>query len=212
MRCYTHRGVTGMSVLDRSQYRLTPTTDQKPSRDWREATGEARISNKDCWGGDDVTSWQAVALFDVGALPVEWGAGWGLRRYPHSAGHRSEVSEKGKRAFNEHRSRRMSWSVSAAVWFTPLVSFSAWASALSRNRSARCWPECWVKKKNQQRSIGGLFEEGHEFLDNKDVSEEPVIRTEELPELQTHLQTQTITPLSQKPYGEAPWLNACVCV
>lgn len=42
----------------------------------------------------------------------------------------------------------------------------------------------------------GVFGEGWEFSHYEDVSEESVISVEELPELQTHLQSQTITPLS----------------
>lgn len=43
------------------------------------------------------------------------------------------------------------------------------------------------QKKKQYTDIEGVFEAGQEFCDNKDVSEEPVISVEELPELQTHL-------------------------
>lgn len=43
-----------------------------------------------------------------------------------------------------------------------------------------------------------MFEEGCVFSDNKDVSEESVITEEDRPELKTHLQPQTMTPLSRQ--------------
>lgn len=60
------------------------------------------------------------------------------------------------------------------------------------------------QKNNNTERYGGSVWGGTEFSDNKDVSEESVITVRELPEFQTHLQSQTITPLSykgaQRPY------------
>lgn len=70
--------------------------------------------------------------------------GRGGEAIPHRDGRRSEEAERGKRAVNEHRSRRMLWSVTVRL-LGLLNSFPSQASAsLSCDCSAA---EYQVKKK-----------------------------------------------------------------
>ncbi len=201
IRCYdeilhthSHTGVTRMWVLDSSQYLLTlqqPLFRPGAQQEMNRVHGELRLSNKDLWCGD-VTSWQPCNSVWCGVSV----GGRGGEEIPHCDGRRVGRDRRGKGAVNEHRSRRMLWSVRVRLLGLP-SSFPTQASVVLRcNRSAA--PDLNYrsqrKKKKQiyRRSAGG----GTEFIDNKDVSEESVISLKKLPELQTHLQSRTITPLS----------------
>lgn len=89
------------------------------------------------------------------------------------------------------------WSVTVRLLGLPNSFPSQAPKALRCNRSAAPDPNVRSKrKKKQHRDMEGVFGEGWESSDYEDVSEESVISVEELPELQTHLQSRTITPLS----------------
>lgn len=141
IRCYNevpHTGVIGMSALDSGQYQLTPQRPLfRPSRVWSESMVNQGLLNKDLWCGD-VTSWQAVTLFDVGSLLVDEGA----RRYPTGMDVGWERAERKRSVVNEHRSRRMLWSVTVRLLaLTKLISFSGFCGAeVGSLRSS--WPEC----------------------------------------------------------------------
>lgn len=67
-----------MSVLDSSQYLLTlqqPLIIPEAEQGLMWVHGEPSLLNKDLWCGD-VTSWQAITMFDVESLLVDEGARW----------------------------------------------------------------------------------------------------------------------------------------
>ncbi len=95
-----------MSALDSSQCLLTPQQPLFRQQGMKCVHSEPSLSNKDLWCGD-VTSWQVVILFDVGSLLVDEGA----RRYPTGMDVGRKRRREEERAVNEHRGRRMLWSV-----------------------------------------------------------------------------------------------------
>lgn len=99
-----------------------------------------------------------MTLFDVGSLLVDEG----VRQYPTGmdVSWRKAERKGGGGAVNEHRSRRMLWSV--IVLLRGLTnSFPSLASAeLTYNRSAAPDLNVRSRRKKQHRDMEGVFEEG----------------------------------------------------
>lgn len=99
----------------------------------------------------------------MGPLLVDEGA----RRYPTGMDAGRKRPERKRRAVNEHRSRRMLWSVTLRLHGLPNSFPSQASAALSCDCSAAPDLNVRSKRKKQHGDMEGVFEEGRNSVSVK---------------------------------------------